>query len=515
MGMSAYLSERRIPATMATQHPDNASPPFWKPDSDGFISAYDEVQECYLSFAELGCEEYMWDWEGKFVDEAVVDRLFSEHFDFFLQRQLGRDVFLTFRLPNIWLERGYRLARAYMSILTAEELARDLNLFAPPLFEVILPMCDEGWKPIYLQESFERAAELEHQMFGNNHTSYRLQIIPLIETPDLLVDAKTLLDDYLRLHREKFGDEPPYLRTFIARSDPALNGGIVTAVLAAKGALCEFADFEEATSIPVYPIIGVGCLPFRGGLSPFHVDTFLDEYEGIRTVTIQSAFRYDHPKFQVERAIRDLNLALRFRWGKKPRWREGDKPKLQRLIALFTERYQEVVEGLAELVNELAMLLPRRRERMLHIGLFGYPRGLRGKVLPRAITFTGTFYSLGVPPEFLGTGRALRDAEREGLTEVLLRHYRHLRDDLVRAGNYLCWENLHLLERESPVWALVREDIELCQRFLGIEFGPTDTEHYLHRNMASSIFHLWRRGGDETRLRRYIVEAAQLRRSLG
>jgi phosphoenolpyruvate carboxylase len=170
---------------------------------------------------------------------------------------------------------------------------------------------------------------------------------------------------------------------------------------------------------------------------------------------------------------------------------------------------------LAELVNELAMLLPRRRERMLHIGLFGYPRGLRGKVLPRAITFTGTFYSLGVPPEFLGTGRALRDAEREGLTEVLMRHYRHLRDDLVRAGNYLCWENLHLLERESPVWALVREDIELCQRFLGIEFGPTDTEHYLHRNMASSIFHLWRRGGDETRLRRYIVEAAQLRRSLG
>ena len=110
--MSAYLSERRIPATMATQHPDNASPPFWKPDSDGFISAYDEVHECYLSFAELGCEEYMWDWEGKFVDEAVVDRLFSEHFDFFLQRQLGRDVFLTFRLPNIWLERGYRLARA-------------------------------------------------------------------------------------------------------------------------------------------------------------------------------------------------------------------------------------------------------------------------------------------------------------------------------------------------------------------------------------------------------------------
>ncbi len=513
--MSAYLAERRIPATMATQHPDNASPPYWKTNGEAFISSYDEVYECYLDFAELGCEEYMWDWEGKFVDEAVVDRLFSDHFNFFLQRQLGHDVFLTFRLPNIWLERGYRLARAYMSILTAEELARDLNLHVPPLFEVILPMCDEAWKLIYLQESFEQAASLERQMFGNGQPLHRLHVIPLIETPDLLLDAKTLLADYLRLHREKFGDDPPYIRTFIARSDPALNSGIVVSVLAAKGALCEFADFEEETGIPVYPIIGVGCLPFRGGLSPYTVEPFLAEYEGIRTVTIQSAFRYDYPKEDVERAIRDLNLALRFRWGKKPRWQEGDKAKLRRLIAIFSECYQQVVEALAELINELAALIPRRRERMLHIGLFGYPRGLRGKVLPRAIPFTGALYSLGVPPEFLGTGRGLQQAEREGLLDTLFRYYRNIRFDLQRAGHFLCWENLELLERESPLWHQVREDIELCQRFLNLDFGPKETDHFLHRNLVSSVFHLWRRGGDEKRLSHYIVEAAQIRRSLG
>lgn len=513
--MQSYIAERKIPATMATQHPDNASPPFWNASSDGFISSYDEVEECYLCFAELGCEEYMWDWEGKFVDEAVVDRLFSEHHDFFLQRHLGRDLFLTFRLPNIWLERGYRLARAYMSILTAEELAQDLNVFAPPMFEVILPMCDEAEKLIYLQESFERAAELERQMFGSERVSCRLQTIPLIETPELLINAKMLLDDYLRLHRERFGDDVPYIRAFIARSDPALNSGVVVAVLAAKGALCEFADFEEATGIPVYPITGVGSLPFRGGLSPFTVEEFMSEYEGLRTVTIQSAFRYDYPKEAVENAVRDLNLSLRFRWGRKPRWNEGDKEKLQRLITIFSKHYQEIVEELAELVNELARLIPPRRERMLHIGLFGYPRGLRGKVLPRAIPFTGSFYSLGIPPEFLGTGRGLGDAEREGLLDTLLRYYRNLRFDLTRAGSFLCWENLELLEKESPLWEIVRQDIELCQKILGLEFAPIETEHYLHRNLVSSIFHLWRRGRDEERLHRYIVEAGQLRKSLG
>ncbi len=513
--MSDYVSGRKIPATMATQHPDNACPPFWKQNSDGFISAYDEVSECYLSYAELGCEEYMWDWEGKFVDEAVVDRLFSEHFNFFLEHSLGRDVFLTFRLPNIWLERGYRLARAYMSILTAEELANDLKLVIPPLFEVILPMCDEAQKMIYLQESFERATELERQMFGNSRPSYRLQIIPLIETPELLISARDLLEDYVKLHREKFGGDPPYIRAFIARSDPALNGGLVTAVLAAKAALCEFADFEEKTGIPTYPIIGVGCLPFRGGLSPDTVNEFLNEYEGMRTVTIQSAFRYDHPKDAVVKAIRDLNLGLKLRSARKPRWSEDDKEKVRRLLQIFSEAYQQVVEGLAELISELANLIPKRRERMLHIGLFGYPRGLRGKTLPRAIPFTGSLYSLGVPPEFLGLGKGLIQAEREGLTSTLLRYYRNLALDITRAGWYVCEENLRILASESPLWDQVREDVEVACRFLNVTAGPKETDHYLHRNLSSSILHLWRSGADTGRLNRYMTEAGQVRRSLG
>jgi len=513
--MSAYLAERRIPATMATQHPDNASPPFWRSSGEGFISAYEEVEECYLTFARLGCEEYMWDWEGKHVDEAVVDRLLADHLDFFQSHPLGEDVFLTFRLPNVWVERGYRLARAFTNILTARDLAKDLQLFTPPLFEVILPMCDEAWKMFYLQENFDRAAQLQQQMFGSDDPFHRLHVIPLIETPELLINAKQLLDDYLKLHREHYGDEIPYMRTFIARSDPALNSGMVPSVLAAKGALCEFAAFEAETGIPLYPIIGAGSLPFRGGLTPATVGSFLEEYRGLRTVTLQSAFRYDYSLDAVERAVRDLKLALSLQWREKPTWEDGVKQKLTRLIQIFTGPYQETVEGLAELINQLATHIPRRRERMLHIGLFGYPRGVGGKVLPRAIVFTAAFYSLGVPPEFLGTGRALRQAESEGLLDVLLRYYHNLRSDLERAGAFLCWENLDVLARESSVWRAVREDVELCQSILGIELGPREPEDYLHRNLASSIFRLWRSGRDEGRLRRYIEEAAAVRRSLG
>ena len=88
----------------------------------------------------------MWDWEGKYVDEAVVDKLFSKYYDFFKKKALGKDVFLTFRLPNIWEEKGYRLARAYIGILTFEDLAHDLGFKLPPVFEVILPMTDDAKK---------------------------------------------------------------------------------------------------------------------------------------------------------------------------------------------------------------------------------------------------------------------------------------------------------------------------------------------------------------------------------
>src|SRR3990172_5179093 len=172
-------TKRKIPATMATQHPDHANVPYWKNNNEAFISAQEEVEECYRSFQDLDCQEYMWDWEGKYVDEAVVDKLFSNHFEYFSKTLLGQDVFLTFRLPNIWLEKGYRLARAYMGILTFEDPSRDLGHGCPPVFEVILPMTDAADKLIHLQRTFDQVAKLKYRVFGQEREFGRLRVIPL------------------------------------------------------------------------------------------------------------------------------------------------------------------------------------------------------------------------------------------------------------------------------------------------------------------------------------------------
>ena len=119
---------RKIPATMATQHPDNALPAYWDQHQDPFISAYQEISEAVHCFDELNVTEYMWDWEGKHADAAVIDRLFSEYLDYFKKNQLGKEKFLTFRIPNIWEEKGYNLLQAMTVILSSEDFARDLKL---------------------------------------------------------------------------------------------------------------------------------------------------------------------------------------------------------------------------------------------------------------------------------------------------------------------------------------------------------------------------------------------------
>ena len=508
----SYL-DRKIPTTMATQHPDNARAPYWKTNKDPFVSTLDEIEECYRTYTDLGCQEYMWDWEGKYVDEGVVDKLFSLYHSYFSENQLGKDVFLTFRLPNIWYEKEYRIARAYIGILTFEELSRDLGLNSPPVFEVILPMTDEAQKMIYLKTTFRKIAKLKSQVFDEtmeySDPSY-LQVIPLIEGVPQLTASHNILMEYADLHQKEYGSKPLYLRPFIARSDPALNAGFIPATIAAKVALSEYYKFGQESGIAIFPIMGVGSLPFRGGLNPFTVSQFLDEYPGVRTVTLQSAFRYDYPLDSVKESIHSLNRALPF--TKPLTYSEEEIAMGERLAQIFSSIYQETVEEIADAINQISAHIPPRRERKLHIGLFGYSRGIGQKRLPRAISFTGALYSLGIPPELIAIGRGLEAAIKENLEDALFMFCRHLKEDLRHAGHYLNRENLRFLASGNPAWERVLEDIVIAEKYFKFELGPVTIEHYLHRNIVSSIYFLTQ---EEKDISPYLFDAALLRRSLG
>ena len=96
-----------IPKVMSTQHPDNATPaPF--ADDAGVLKAEGEVDEAASVYA-MGCDEQMWDSEGKEADNQVVRKLLTGYPDLFQnQFQLGRDIALTLRVPNPHIEHDMR-----------------------------------------------------------------------------------------------------------------------------------------------------------------------------------------------------------------------------------------------------------------------------------------------------------------------------------------------------------------------------------------------------------------------
>ncbi|MDO8468178.1 MAG: phosphoenolpyruvate carboxylase [Candidatus Peribacter sp.] len=506
------------PVTMATQHPDNAGVPWWR--TDAFIPTQDEIEELLLLFKELPIDEYMWDWEGKYVDEAVGEKLFSRAQDFFVMKPLGEEVHLTFRIPS-WQEgKTHRAARAFMNILSLADLAKEIGLKRPPVTEMFLPLTTSADQPISARRAFRETADYHRSVFHQSREDELnlfelINVTPLVEDIDSLFTIEKILEPYWQeLLNEKKDLKTRGQRIFLARSDPAMNSGLVPAVLAVRAALSTADELAARMGFEVFPILGTGSLPFRGSVNPTYTKTFLDQYAGTRTYSIQSAFRYDYPLSDVQRALAEIRTEAPKR--SVQRISLADRQKLRELADLFVVHWKPTIEALAPVINEIATFIPARRERLLHIGLFGYSRGIGAVKLPRAIGFTCAFYSLGVPPELIATGRGLKAVREKGLLPLLERHYPALRDDLKHAGKFLNRENLDLLARRFVAFEQVKEDIAAIEEILGITLSPEKPHHIIHRNITSTIFHrLQSTNSDPDALQSDIVEAGKIRCSLG
>lgn len=501
---------RKIPGTMATQHPDNAGAPYWDEAGRPLVSVHQEIAEAVHCFQDLDVTEYMWDWEGKHADAAVIDRLFSDYHDYFAEQQLGRDKFLTFRIPNIWEEKGYNLLQAMTVMLSSEDFARDLKFEARPLFETILPMTERADQLMHMHHLFEKLAKFKSTEFTTQHetnTDY-LELIPLVESVESQLAVGDLLDEYVAAHERHFKRRPEYLRAFLACSDSSLSSGFLAGLLGNKVALSRLYQFAERSGIPVFPIMGSGSLRFRGGLSPATVDRFMREFAGVRTVSVQSAFRYDYPLDEVKAAITKLEAEL-----PKVEPKIIDSAVQEKLVAIArdsAEIYKKTLGSVAEGMQDTFKIFPKRRDRRQHIGLLSYSRSMGGQSLPRAITFTGSFYSVGVPPEFIGFGRSLKALNPEDL-ELLMAEYPSIKTDFEAAGRFLNKDNLAEFANGSQAWSDIKADVELAESILGVEFGPQTDDEKRHLELSAQLT----KTKDDAKGSELISQMGKLRKSLG
>ena len=487
------MSKIKIPKCMSTQHPDNVNSPFFAENTE--LGGEDEIQEAYYAFSHLGCDEQMWDCEGKEVDNHVVKKLLTKYEPFFRDKRLGKDVFITLRVPNPTVEK----AEAKILLETLESIPRSFDaakLFygddISPIFEVILPMtastkCIDRIYTYYRdfvvgkQNKPFKEGDITIAEWIGEFRPERINVIPLFEDMEHMLDAHNMVREYLQ------DKDIQYQRVFLARSDPAMNYGLVSAVLLNKIALQRLQRLSEVIGIEIYPIVGVGSAPFRGNLRPRTVEKVAKEYPSAHTFTIQSAFKYDNPPEDVREAVRKLQKR------KTGRPQVVDEERCLEIIRKYSQEYQKQIEVLAPVINAMAKYVPSRRKRKLHIGLFGYSRSMRGITLPRAITFTAALYSIGLPPEILGLN-ALDGDDIQFIKKI----YVNFEDDLRDSLKYI-----------NPDTSFLPKNLEARVRDFLVDFQPDEE----HKEITDYILSSLRE--NKSGLEEYVLRAASLRRFLG
>lgn len=244
----------------------------------------------------------MWDAEGKEAYSSVIRSLLGRDQEFFGNHLLGDDVRLTVRAPDPKHEKIEM--KAILEILeniprshdTAKKFYSSLenNLEyknESPIFEIILPMTTNANELnriyYYYKQNIGKRGERKaydkrvKDWLGETHPK-QIDVIPLIEEKEHMLICHKVVKNYVS------DKDLKYQRVFLARSDPALNYGMISAVLINKIACKRLDEVEKETGVNIYPILCVGSAPFRGNLIPETVRKSLKEYPSVQTYTIQS-----------------------------------------------------------------------------------------------------------------------------------------------------------------------------------------------------------------------------------
>ncbi|MBM4429787.1 MAG: phosphoenolpyruvate carboxylase [Chloroflexi bacterium] len=484
----------KVPRCMSTQHPDNASVPFFS--SSGVLAGEDEIREAYYAYSHVGCDEQMWDVEGKEIDNYVVKKLLTYYPEYFRDHILGEDLRLTLRVPNPAVE----TAEAKILIETLESIPRSYdaahlfyNRDVAPIFEVILPLttsaqCINRIYRYYVDHIIGRQnlrcseGDITIAEWIGEFAPSRIQVIPLFEDVPSMLHAADIVEEYLA------DKDIAEQRVFLASSDTAMNYGRLSATLANKIALVRLDELSKRIGVPLHPILGLGTAPFRGGLSPASVHSVGAEYPSVVTFTIQSAFKFDYPPDQVRAAceylrVRPIGQATPI-----------DAEHATAIIARCSETYRRRIMELAGHINWMAKYVPPRRTRKLHVGLFGYARALNGVTLPRAISFTCALYSLGLPPQLLGY-EALSESDLAFLREV----HPSFEAQIIDALRYT--------DIDGP---LMTDALRSALGRAGYAHSPDEEHLHLVRRIRDGL-----ERGDAAQITDLVVRAALLRRFLG
>lgn len=537
---------RKYPCCMTTQHPDN---------TDRYITVQQEPDEAIHALSSqssggLGIEEIMIDFEGKLTPYHQTSQIALG----LINKGIipGKDVSITPRIPNAKKEPVFRQLMSIMSLIETNILAYK-QTSEQAITETIVPMIESGHEIIQIQDRINSVIELGNKNYDIEFPMNSIKVIPLVESIPALLKADRILDEYYKDSMNK-GYSIDNIRVMFARSDSAMSYGMISSVLAVLIATCKSIKWGESNNVEVGPILGCGSLPFRGHFTEENLESLYKTYAGIKTYTIQAGLRYDHGEETTKNVVNNLKISI----GNQERrnFSDEDCEFMQELIGIFTKYYMRTFLETISTVEIISKYIPKNRDRiastkmgleyireiadMEEIANLVKDQTLKKELMeintdihcsvPRAISFTASMYTLGLPPEFIGIGRGLKEVKDkfgdEGINK-LLQFYPNLINDLTFASKYV---NTSISKGIIPESARMeyKEDFDLACSILELfnanaEINEDDFYHTLLKSIRPIILRLigkqkdlFHDGEEEQKiLNEWIVKMGKLRGSLG
>ncbi len=403
-----------IPKLMCTQHPDSTVK----------ITTQEEVDEAIQSFSMYKCDEVMVDYEGKLTPYAQPKDIVVRASQ--LGIAVGDKFYITPRIPNPRLEDLDRMSLSLEASIIANYYSYKL-LNTQAVKWVILPMVENIDVVELVQRLIMRKSQVLSEELGIPYEP--IQLIPLVEDSASFItvhDYVLIICNVLR----KFNVDINVLRIFLGKSDAAVRSGHIASALALMFAMNKLKKLEKELGKNIEIIIGMGSPPFRGGINnPKLVEFEVQHYRGYSTVTIQSAVRYDIP-FDV---YHEVYKTLIENVNNSPRNMDSG---ILDLVERSTMMYRSLVKRYIEKLNSYAEYIPQTRDRVTW-KIYGRTFIVEDKTLntPRAIVYTATWYSIGVPPTLLDADFIIDLYKRDEI-DILLKYIPYLEKEIKYDSQY-------------------------------------------------------------------------------
>nr|MDO8082406.1 phosphoenolpyruvate carboxylase [Candidatus Freyarchaeota archaeon] len=477
----------RIPATMATQDSSSATAYI------GFDEEIDEAIDCLSSREEggVGVEELVIEFAEKLTPFQQIEKIVKRIMEKGLTPSFN--VNITPSVPFGNYEFGFRRMAIFQKIIEINYMLRN-ETNGGAIYEVIHPLTESPMEMTRIEMSFNILKNYILETIDATAKLKDVQIIPFIRDLSSLLNTSNIISEYLKAYTSS-RNPLDYLRVFLGRSDSAVNCGLVPSTLASKIAISDLAIIGEELGTPTFPILNAGSLPFRGFVNPENLDKILNDYSGIRTITIPSSLRYDIDRREAQRVVVLLKDKLQ---SQKPQtFSKKDKNEIINIISLFAANYYESLYDIL-LDTRIFELVPLRRDQPINsknkdhlscqlmikqLAKLCTDKEISKQLLKMeslkfeppvgAIPFTATLYSIGLPPEFIGTGRglnAVNEWKSEALEQLMDVYYSSLKDSLKYASRFLCMDAFQkVLPRR--VSEQVKEDLKQIKEYINVDIN--------------------------------------------